>query len=179
VTTATKTQPEPVQAAPLKDASGADDSAGLRCEQRQDGQLWARRGGETSAVVVVRCFPWSEPTRFISLRDTDDDEFALVEDPCELDAASREALELSLATAGFVLEIERILSCEEEVEIRTWEVLTCQGRRRFQTRRDDWPREIPGGGLLIRDVAGDLFQVREPEKLDKKSQAALWVFVDD
>jgi hypothetical protein len=179
MTTASNMQTEPVLAPQPQDEPRTDNSAVLRCEQRQDGQLWAQRGEETRAVVVVRCFPWSEPRRFISLRDTEDDEFALVEDPSELEAASREALEQSLATAGFVLEIERILSCEEEVEIRTWEVLTCQGRRRFQTRRDDWPREIPGGGLLIRDVAGDLFQVREPEKLDKKSQAVLWVFVDD
>jgi hypothetical protein len=28
---------------------------------------------------------------------------------------------------------------------------------RFQTPRDEWPREVPGGGLLIRDVAGELY----------------------
>ena len=151
----------------------------LRLEQRRDGQLWARRDGQAKPVVVLRCFPWSEAQRFISLRDEDDEEFAFVADPGELDVASREALEESLATAGFLLEIERILSCDEEIEIRTWDVETRQGRRRFQTRRDDWPREIPGGGVLIRDVAGDLFIVREPEKLDRKSQALLWVFVDD
>jgi hypothetical protein len=67
---------------------------------------------------------------------------------------------------------------EEEVEIRVWRVRTRQGARRFQTRRDDWPRTLPGGGLLIRDVAGDLFHVPDPDALDRTSQERLWAFVD-
>lgn len=42
---------------------------------------------------------------------------------------------------------------EEEVEAFAWTVATRQGPRRFQTRLDDWPSELPGGGLLIRDLA--------------------------
>ena len=38
-------------------------------EHRADGQLWATRGAEERAVRVRRAFPWSEPGRFISLRD--------------------------------------------------------------------------------------------------------------
>jgi hypothetical protein len=37
---------------------------------------------------------------------------------------------------------------------------------------------LPSGGLLIRDVAGDLYRLPEPETLDKKSRALLWAFVD-
>ena len=143
-----------------------------------DGQLWAHRDGETRAVWVCRSFPWSEPTRFISLRDEDEKEFALVRNPGDLDAASRRELEQALAQAGFVLEITRVLSAEEEVEIRSWIVDTVQGHRRFQTRRDDWPWEVPGGGLLIRDVGGDLFLVPKPENLDAQSRKALWAFID-
>ena len=77
--------------------------------------------------ICARCFPWSEPSRFISLRDRDDDEFALIRDPDELDADSCAALEVGLAEAGFVLEIVGVEKCEEEVEIRTWVVRTRQG----------------------------------------------------
>ena len=49
---------------------------------------------------------------------------------------------------------------------------------RFQTRLDAWPRRVPGGGVLIRDVAGDLYYVADPESLDKRSRDLLWVFVD-
>ena len=77
-----------------------------------------------------------------------------------------------------MLEIERLESVEEEVEIRNWLVQTRQGPRRFQTRLDDWPRDLPGGGVLIRDLAGDLYLVADPHALDKHSRSLLWAFVD-
>ena len=153
-------------------------SPALRLERRADGQLWALQGSEAQTVWVCRCFPWSEPDRFFSLRDTEEEEVALVRDPAELDQSSRRALEEGLAEAGFLLEIVGIESVEDVVEIRTWRVQTRQGPRSFQTKRDEWPREVPGGGLLIRDVAGDLLYVADPEGLDPRSQELLWVFVD-
>jgi hypothetical protein len=130
------------------------------------------------AVTVRRCFPWSEPARFVSLRDDEEEEFALVEDLADLDSASRAALEAALAEAGFVFRVTAIRDVDEEVEIRVWRADTAQGPRRFQTRLDDWPRELPGGGILIRDVAGDLYHVPDPRALDRRSRQLLWAFVD-
>ena len=149
----------------------------LRLERRRDGQLWAMRGAETARVWPLRCFPWSAGGRFVSLRDADEEEFALVREPGELDDDSRSALEQSLAEAGFTMQITSIDRCDEEVEIWSWHVQTRQGPRQFQTRRDEWPMGIPGGGYLIRDVAGDLFHVPDVDALDKKSREILWVFV--
>jgi len=150
----------------------------LSLEHRPDGRLWAIRGDQERAVWVRRCFPWSEPGHYLSLRDNDEEEFALVRDPAELDAPSRAALETALALAGFVFEITRVLEIEEEVEIRRWRVETRQGARVFQTRLDDWPRSLPHGGLLIRDVTGDLYHLGKPAALDRHSRALLWSFVD-
>ncbi len=150
----------------------------VRLEHRIDGQLWAVRGKDERAVCVRRCFPWSRPSQYVSLRDDEENEFALIRDLDELDSKSRDALGLALAEAGFVLGVVRILEIEEEVEIRNWKVETRCGARTFQTRLDDWPREVPGGGILIRDVAGDLYLVSDPEDLDKKSRDLLWAFID-
>src|SRR5438034_8308813 len=141
---------------PRGSAATSSAPAELTLERRADGRMWAVRDGTERAVWVRRCFPWSEPGRYLSLRDGDEEEFALVRDPADLDDASREALEGALALAGFVFEITRVLEIEEEVEIRRWRVETSQGPRSFQTRLDDWPRTLPHGGLLIRDVTGDL-----------------------
>ncbi len=142
-----------------------------------DGRLRAGIMGNTRAVVVRRCFPWSEPGRYISLRDADQAEVALVRDPADLAPASRQALGLAMTEAGFVFEVTRVIEVEEEVEIRHWQVDTRQGLRSFQTRLDDWPRALPGGGFLIRDVAGDLYRLPEPEVMDGKSRELLWAFV--
>ncbi|HYT64648.1 MAG TPA: DUF1854 domain-containing protein, partial [Gemmatimonadales bacterium] len=84
----------------------------------------------------------------------------------------------ALAVAGFVFAVTRLLEIDEEVEIRHWRVETRQGPRTFQTRLDDWPRMLPHGGLLIRDLAGDLYHLADPERLDRKSRDLLWAFVD-
>src|SRR5262245_21084734 len=156
----------------------ATATRGLALEWRADGSLWAMKGEEESAVSVRRCFPWSEPGQHLSLRDADEEEFAFVRNPAELDPRSRAALERALAVAGFVFEVTRVLEIEEEVEIRRWRVETRQGPRTFQTRLDDWPRGLPHGGLLIRDLAGDLYHLSQPEHLDKQSRELVWAFVD-
>ena len=144
-------------------AASALDS--LTLERRLDGRLWALQGGEARPVWVRQCFPWSAPGGFLSLRDDDEEEFALVRDPAELDPGSRGAL-------------EQALEIEEEVEVRHWRVETRQGSPSFQTRLDDWPRVLPHGGLLVRDVAGDLYHLGDPEAMDRKSRGLLRAFVD-
>ena len=143
-----------------------------------DGRLVAIVNGDAIPVRLRQCFPWSEPGRQLSLRDDDDREVALVEDPETLSEESRLALDLALADAGFVLEVVRVVSIEEEVEIRQWTVETAHGRRSFQTHLDNWPRALPAGGLLIRDVAGDLYRLAAPRVMDRRSRELLWAFVD-
>lgn len=161
---------------PLPDNAATHPS--LSIERRADGQLMARRGDACCAVNVRRCFPWSEPGRFLSLRDAEGEEFAFVRDPADLDGESRRALEDALAEAGFVFDLRAVLEIEEEVELRQWRVQTDQGTRTFQTRLDDWPRRLPDGGLLIRDVCGDLYRLDDPRRLDRRSRSLLWAFVD-
>jgi hypothetical protein len=154
-----------------------EENEAIRLRSAADGRLIVHTARGPVAVRVRQCFPWSEPHRHLSLRDAEDKEIALVDDPASLGNVSREALERALTEAGFVLEVTRVLSIEEEVEIRQWEVETHHGSRAFQTHLDDWPRTLPGGGLLIRDVAGDLYRLTVTE-LDKHSRELLWAFVD-
>ena len=135
-----------------------------------------RDRGRRAPVVVHRCFPWSDPARHISLRDHDEEEFACVCDVSELNEESRAARERALGPAGFLLEITAVENVAEEVEIRHWAVRTRRGSRRFQTRLDDWPVRIAGGGLLICDLAGDLCHVPDPEALDSASREWLWAY---
>src|SRR2546423_9131634 len=135
--------------------TGAPTGAGdLRLERRADGRVWAIQGTTERAVWVRRSFPWSEPGRFLSLRDDDEEEFALVGDPADLDAASRLVLESALVDAGFVFEVTRVLAIDEEVEIRHWRVETRQGRPPFQTPLHHPARLPPPRRLLGRGRAG-------------------------
>lgn len=163
-----------------RETTFAEGAPGLRLWRGPDGQLWGCSDVEPRprALRVCRLFPWSQPSQYVSLRDDEEEELALVRAPSGLEPDSRDALEVSLAEAGFVMEIISIVSVDEEIEIRTFQVETAQGFRTFQTERDEWPRELEGGGLLLRDVAGDLYAVRNPERLDAASRKLLWAFLD-
>ena len=157
---------------------GTSSEHGPILRKTLDGRLVVIVDERPVAVRLRQCFPWSEPSLHLSLRDDEDREVAIVDDPALLDDESRRALEQALAEAGFVLEVTRVVSIEEEVEIRQWIVETEQGPRSFQTHLDDWPRTLPSGGLLIRDVAGDLYRFSSPQTMDKRSRELLWAFVD-
>src|SRR2546427_221187 len=129
-----------------RDAEEGRASAGeLTLERRADGKLWALRGDAERVVWVRRCFPWSEPGRFVSLRDEDDNELALVGDPAELDRASRRVLEEAMAAAGFVFEVTRGMAIEEEVEIRHWRGGTPAGDPPLSTRPRPVARAVAPG----------------------------------
>jgi len=154
------------------------ESPGVCLRADDDGRLFVVIDDHAVAVRLRQCFPWSEPRSYLSLRDEKEREVALIDDPATLAPESRRAIEHALAAAGFVLEVTRVLSVDEEVEIRHWSVETAHGPRTFQTHLDDWPRTLPGGNLLIRDVAGDLYRLRNPKGMDRKSRELLWAFVD-
>ncbi len=148
-------------------------------ELRIDGSacLMLMRDGEAIAVRPVPCFPWSEPGGMVSLRSTaDGEEVAFLQDNQRLNGPSQEALWKALREARFTFAVRRILAVRDELELRVWEVETEQGFRKFQTKLDDWPRPVQGGASVIRDLAGDLYTVRDPESLDARSRRLFWAF---
>lgn len=151
----------------------------LQIERLIDGNLMATKdGAQAVSVYARRCFPWHQAQSYITLRDENDSEVALIRDLEELDPASRAAIQEALTEAAFVLEIVRIVSIETELEIRNWSTITNQGSFRFQTRLDTWPETMPNGDLLIRDITGNLLRITNPKYMDKASQKLLWGFID-
>lgn len=142
----------------------------LRLELLPDGMLRLTLGREEHKVKVHRCFPWSEPLELLSLRDLKNQERALIKNLDELDGNSRGALVQAIAESQFCFAVEDVLSIDEEYEMRTWMVKTAQGPRRFQTKLDEWPKSVPGGGLVIRDVHGDLYLIARPADLPEHAR---------
>ena len=144
----------------------------------EDGRMVAQLGEESHPVRISVCFPWTAPDRFISLRDAENKEVALIAEPSLLDPGSRAVLEQGLREANFAFEITRVEVLREEFEIRHWEVECTQGKRSFQTRKDDWPKSLPPHGLLITDVSGDVYTIHDCNVLDRHSRKQLAVYVD-
>ena len=77
---------------------------------------------------------------------------------------------------GWWTEYESVLSAGMDTYVGL--EASAASIRSFQTHLDDWPRALPNGGILIRDVAGDLYRIAPPSQMDRKSRELLWAFVD-
>jgi hypothetical protein len=142
--------------------------------QLPDGRLALQNETGPQPVKLCRCFPWSHPDRFLSLRDEDGTELLFLQSPDELDPASRALLITELQQGGTLFEIESIESLSKEIELRCWEVTTRQGPRSFQTELDEWPRDLPDGRLLVEDLFGDLYVIPPIDQLDPASRKRIW-----
>ena len=141
------------------------------------GQLTVSKNGKDIPVHLIRCFPWSDPDKYYSLRDSKGNEVFLIEELRDLDSLSQKAIMAELADARFILEITKVDVIEKEFELRNWIVETKQGRRTFQTGLEEWPTLLPSRGILIKDIVGDLYHIVDYSLLDKKSRELLKGFV--
>ncbi len=140
--------------------------------------MMAQQDGPETAVRPYCCFPWKAPHHYIAIFNLEGRELVLVDDISELDDESRELLQEALEVGAHTLEITRILNIRKQLEIRLWEVEVDGVYRTFQTELDEWPRKMPGGRILIRDVCGDLYSVRSADQLDKNSRFHLWALAE-
>ena len=146
--------------------------------ENKGGLLFLTKENKTHEVQVCQCFPWSCPNEFLSLKDKEGKELHLVESLNDLSKSSRVNLEEYLGMLNFTFKISEILEIEEEVELRSFKVITQQGSRCFQTKLEDWPLKMNDGSVLIKDLSGDLFKIENPDHLDKKSKTLLNVYID-
>lgn len=134
--------------------------------------------GEWTPVNPCPCFPWSRAGTFISLRDDDDNELAFIEDISSLSEADQTRVKNVLGSGQFTFEITKIHSIERDFELRVWKVDTNRGPRKLQTMLDEFPHILDDGKILITDLAGDIYEIKDRTALDKASQKKLWAFTD-
>lgn len=150
----------------------------LRVVRQEDGRYCAAWNGHRALIQVMSCFPWTAPGTYLSLRDAHDREVALVPSLDDLEPESRGVLAQALRASAFAFRITGVTQVRRAFEIRHWEVTCAEGARKFQTKVDDFPETLLPHGLLITDVAGDVYVVEDWTALDKHSRKELALFVD-
>ena len=123
-----------------------------------------------------RCFPLTDPERYICLVDDQGRELCCVESPQQLPVASRAALERALRETELLPRIERIEAVKEEATQSSWRVVTDRGTRAFVVEQEDHIRRLADGRHLITDSFGMRYLVPRPEQLDPKSRRLLSAF---
>lgn len=151
----------------------ATDSTQVMLERDARGRLVYRSGPDAAPVENVRlarCFPWLRPQEFISIRDSEGNEVALIEEMGSLAQPVRELVERELAAHEFLPCILAVRSVDDRFDVMVWQVQTDRGAIELQVKHTEDVRELPGGRIAIRDYAGGLFLIPDLGALDARSQ---------
>ncbi len=138
------------------------------------GEIDAEINGRTVVnVKVARCFPWSMKDRYISIRDKDGKEVALLESSEGCDACTRALLEQELRDRCFVPKILKVKSHQSEFDVVTISAQTDRGEVSFQIRSRDDVRTLSSKRAIFRDVDGNIYEVEDVTQLDRHTQRHL------
>jgi len=147
-----------------------------RVVRNEIGQLVVHVKGRDEPVVdarVARCFPWSLPDSYISIRDKDGKEIVLVKELAELEPASREVIEQELRDKVFNPKIRRVVDYKSEFGVTSITAETDRGTVTFQLRSRDDVRTLSPTRALFRDADGNIYELADLNALDSASRKRL------
>ena len=135
--------------------------------------LTAADGETHDGVMPVRAFPVQAPQEGYSLVTTDGKEVAWIDRLDDLPGAVRALVEEELGGREFMPEISRIVGVTSFATPCTWSVATDRGDTEFVLRGEEDIRRIGGDTLLVSDIHGIHFLIRDAQNLDKHSKKIL------
>lgn len=134
-------------------------------------------------VRAYRALPFSQPSRYISLRvgKSAEREIGVVRDLADLHPVARALIEEELAKRYLVHVVTRIHRVAEELGFLYWDVETDRGRRQLTTPR--WRQShvtevgSEGNARLILDVFLNRYLIPDLEALDAGSRKLFLRFI--
>ena len=155
------------------DQSEDRDARIARIERDPAGQIIVHLEGSDEPIVdarVARCFPWSMPEEYVSVRNSDGKEIALLPSLKELDADSRKVVERELRDRVFNPKIQRVIECKNEFGVTSIRAETDRGEVTFQIRSRDDVRVLSATRALFRDADGNTYELEDLNALDATSR---------
>jgi hypothetical protein len=141
----------------------------------EQGRVVLQRPGQEDAVDVRirRAFPWTHPSRYVSLRSSEGKELVLIDDLAALDADRRAFVEQELALVSFVPRIQRIERIDMQFGHQEWSVVTDRGPASFRVQEREDIRFLNDGRFRIKDADGNVYELARYDDLDAHSQREL------
>jgi hypothetical protein len=132
--------------------------------------LTTTEGVVHEGVSPVRAFPVQAPEDGISLLNSDGKEVAWIERVSDLPPAIAALVSEELGGREFMPEIARINSVTSFATPCTWSVATDRGDTEFVLRGEEDIRRLTVDTLLISDIHGIHYLIRDLRELDKHSK---------
>ena len=126
-----------------------------------------------------RLFPFTNPSMYITLLDSEERELGFVRDLKELDEPSVEALMECFREYYMIPCITRILLCEEKFGSIKWEVETDRGpvSVRIRSRHSDIKKLYGTNRIIVRDTNDNRYEIPDYTALDAHSLRMLFSYL--
>jgi hypothetical protein len=149
--------------------------ADFELQEDARGALTLKRPGheDVANVRIRRAFPWSNPSRHVSIRSSDGKEILLIDEVSQLPQAQRTLIEEHLRRSTFIPRITRILECDTRFGHQNWRVHTDAGPTEFRVQEREDIRFLPDGRFTVKDVDGNLYELPRLTELDDQSRRAV------
>ncbi len=131
-------------------------------------------------IVAHRCFPFSDPTHYISIREPDGDgrEIGIIEDLAALSKETVKMLEEQLSLRYFAPKILKIKHIHDEYGYSYWDVITDKGSCRFTVRMGGSNVYAIGKNrYMVNDLDGNRFEIPDLYKLSAREIKQLDLFI--
>ena len=131
-------------------------------------------------VAVHRCFPHSDPNRYISIREPENDgkEIGLIEDLTAMPKDVQEMLQEQMNLRYFAPKILKVHDVKSEYGYSYWDVTTDRGRCRFTARMGSGSvYSIGKNRYLVNDLDGNRFDIPDLYALSAKEIKKLDLFI--
>ncbi|MDW7656609.1 MAG: DUF1854 domain-containing protein [Bacillota bacterium] len=138
------------------------------------------RGTVYRRVAVHRCFPFSAPDEYISIRESDESskEIGLILKLGDWDKDTQAMLCEQLELRYFNPKITRIKHVKEEYGYAYWDVGTDRGDCRFVVRMGSGTViHIGSGRYIVTDVDGNRFEIPDIKTLSPQEMKRLDMFI--
>jgi hypothetical protein len=139
------------------------------------GRLILKRPGQEDAgdVRIRRAFPWTNPSRSISVRSKEGKELILIESLEELPADVRMTISRWLDATSFIPKITRVVNVDVRFGFQQWKVITDRGPAEFRVQEREDIRFMPDGRFSVKDADGNLYELGALQSLDEASRRAI------
>jgi len=144
--------------------------------QRNPMGRWAwtdAQGQRHEPVVVVRAYPVTAPEQGVGIMDAEGHELAWFDRLDQVAQPLQALLREAVAEREFLPEIQRLLDVSSLVTPSFWTVQTDRGQARFMLKGEEDIRRLTGKTLIVSDVDGVQYLIRDPLALDKHSRKLL------
>lgn len=137
-------------------------------------------GEHYDRVDFFRAFPFSEPDRFISVREPfgKHREIGIIDDIAQLSNDAAELIRKQLALRYFTPKISHVYSTRDKQGYSTLDVETDRGRCKFTIRGGtNAVTRLSETRLIFTDIEGNRFEISDISALTKKEQKKIDLYI--